>query len=126
MDNKKLYRSGLFYSAIVLGFIFSAFTLNGGRDITSDEVVTHIKYLASDELEGRFPGTHGDSMAENYAVKLFESYGLVPIAEDGYRQHFSFVTEIQAGDQNSLLVEIDGNEKDVNKLGTDFYPINSC
>ncbi len=123
MNTKRLFNSKTIFYAIVLAFIFSAFTLNGGRDITSDEVITHIKYLASDELGGRFPGTHGDSLAENYAVKLFESYGLLPIAEDGFRQHFSFVTEIQAGDQNSLSVEIDGNEKDY-KLGTDFYPIN--
>ena len=123
MNKRTILRHGTLYIAVLLGFISSAFTLSGDRDITSDEVITHIKYLASDELEGRFPGTKGDSLAEEYAIGLFKSYGLIPIAEDGYRQRFSFVTQINAGSQNLFSVKLNGKEKDY-ALGTDFYPLN--
>jgi len=123
VDNSKRQFRSVVLVAAVLSFVLSAFTLNGGQDITPDEVKTHIKYLASDELEGRFPGTKGDSLAEEYAIGLFKAYGLIPIAEDVYRQRFSFVTEIKAGDQNRFSVELENNETEY-ELGTDFYPLN--
>lgn len=123
MHYKRLFHSGFLFAAVVFGFVFSSFTLNGGHDITADDVLSHIKYLASDELGGRFPGTHGDSLAEDYAVNLFKSYGLTPIADDGYRQHFSFVTEIKAGKNNSFSADINGDETEF-KMGKDFYPVN--
>jgi aminopeptidase YwaD len=119
----KFYRYGLLYIAVVLGFLYSSFTYTGGHDITADEVLSHIKYLASDELGGRFPGTHGDTLAEEYAVKLFKSYGLTPIAEDGYREHFSFVTEVKPGSGNKFSVDLNGDEESY-KMGEDFYPVN--
>ncbi len=118
----KFYKYSLPFIA-VFSFVFYSFTLTGGHDITADDVLSHIKYLASDELGGRFPGTHGDSLAEDYAVNLFKSYGLTPIADDGYRQHFSFVTEIRAGKNNSFSADINGDESEY-KMGKDFYPIN--
>lgn len=123
MNFKRLYRLSVFYTAVVLGFVFSAFTISGDKDITPDEVITHIKYLASDELEGRFPGTEGDSLAEEYAIGLFKSYGLAPIAEDGYRQRFSFVTQIKTGNENRLMVSVNGKSSSY-ELGSDFYPLN--
>ena len=118
----KFYKYSLPFIA-VFSFVFYSFTLTGGHDITADDVLSHIKYLASDELGGRFPGTHGDSLAEDYAVNLFKSYGLTPIADDGYRQHFSFVTEIRAGKNNSFSADINGDESEY-KMGKDFYPVN--
>jgi aminopeptidase YwaD len=119
---RKLRSAGL-VTALFLGFVFSAFSLNSGYDITPDEVLNHIKYFASDELAGRFPGTPGDSLAEEYAIGLFKSNGLIPIAEDGYKQRFSYVTEIKTGDNNILSVSLERNETNY-ELGTDFYPVN--
>lgn len=123
MNTKKLFRSSVLFAVITLSFIFSAFSPGGERDITSDEVMTHIKYLASDELEGRFPGTTGDSLAVEYTIGLFKSYGLIPVGEDGYRQRFSFVTEIKAGDENMFYLNLKDKEKEYD-LGVDFYPLN--
>jgi aminopeptidase YwaD len=120
---KKLFRYSILYIAVVVGFVFSSFTYTGDHDITADDVLSHIKYLASDELGGRFPGTHGDSLAEDYAVKLFKSYGLTPIAKDGYREHFSFVTQVKPGKNNSFSVDLNGDEEDY-KMSEDFYPVN--
>lgn len=119
----KSFNHSFYILLLILGFIFASFTLTGDHDITADDVITHIKYLASDELGGRFPGTHGDSLAEEYAVKLFKSYGLTPIAKDGYREHFSFVTQVKPGKNNSFSVNLNGDEEDF-KMGEDFYPVN--
>ena len=37
-----------------------------------------VHYLASDELGGRFPATHGDTLAAKYIAKTFENIGLTP------------------------------------------------
>ncbi len=42
-----------------------------------------VKFLASDLLEGRGPGTRGDSLAMEYIAAQFAAAGLEPGAEDG-------------------------------------------
>ena len=37
----------------------------------------HIQYLASDRLEGRYPGTEGDSLAAFYIRNQFRKIGEV-------------------------------------------------
>ncbi len=120
--NKKSFSKYLLVP-FVLYFVFSAYTLNGDHDkgkITAQNVISDIKYLASDELGGRFPGTLGDSLAEKFGIKKFKEAGLTPIGEDGYRQHFSFVSEIKLGPANSLSVN-NGTKKDYT-VSTDFVP----
>ena len=39
----------------------------------------HIRFLASDLLEGRGPGSRGDDLAQQYIAAQFESLGLKPI-----------------------------------------------
>jgi hypothetical protein len=41
------------------------------------------KYLSSDELEGRAPGTHGGTLAEDFVAKSFAGAGLLPAGEAG-------------------------------------------
>nr|MBU3858856.1 M20/M25/M40 family metallo-hydrolase [Flavobacterium sp. MC2016-06] len=53
----------------------------------------HDKYLSSDELEGRFPGTKGNSMAALYIEKYFMQYSLKKF-NNSYDQPFKlFVKE---------------------------------
>ncbi|HEY3251450.1 MAG TPA: hypothetical protein VGK25_10070, partial [Ignavibacteria bacterium] len=69
----KLYN--IFGVLLVLSVFTFGFTGDSGKSkITADEVLAHIKYLASDELGGRFPGTKGDSLTEDYIIKQFKSY----------------------------------------------------
>jgi hypothetical protein len=86
-------------------FVYFAFTpVKRDPKITKGEVIEHIKYLASDELGGRFPGTKGDSLAEAYIIKQFSSFKLKPAGEDGYRQSFNFVSEVKLAENNSFAV----------------------
>jgi Zn-dependent M28 family amino/carboxypeptidase len=121
MNKLKSYLNYLF-PAIVLIFVSYSFILTDGYEVTADHVLAHIKFLASDELAGRFPGTHGDSLAEQYAIKLFTEDGLVPIGDDGYREKFDFISQIKAGNDNSFSAEIGDDEFDY-KPGHDFYPV---
>src|ERR1700726_3968486 len=43
----------------------------------------HDRFLASDLLEGRGPGTRGDDLAMQYIAAQFESYGLTPAGDNG-------------------------------------------
>lgn len=121
MNRRKSYFKYLF-PVLVLIFVSYSFILTDGYEVTADAVISHIKYLASDELGGRFPGTHGDSLAEQYAIKQFKEDGLIPIGDDGYREKFDFVSEIKAGKDNSFSSVIDDEESDYT-AGHDFYPV---
>ena len=79
----------------------------------------HIKYLASDSLEGRRTGTQGETLAMQYIVKQYESIGLEPKGNKKYVQEF----DIDEGKQtdaakNYLLVN---NKKAA--LQKDFFPL---
>ena len=51
--------------------------------VTEAELRTHIAYLASDELAGRFPGTPGETATAHYIARQLASFGFVGGAEDG-------------------------------------------
>lgn len=90
--------------------LFTGFISRGGDnpEISKDDIIKHIKYLSSDELEGRFPGTNGDILAEKYIVKEFEKYGLKPAGDKGYLEPFEMVTELKLGDKNYLTTNMNG------------------
>jgi len=46
--------------------------------ITADDLVEHVQVLASDEFEGRLPGTPGEQKTLEYLVNEFERVGLEP------------------------------------------------
>src|SRR5262245_46674487 len=51
--------------------------------VTSDKLLQHIKTLASDEFEGRAPGTKGEELTVNYLTEQFKRLGLKPGNPDG-------------------------------------------
>jgi len=86
------------------------------RSLRSQSFEEDLRYLASDELQGRKPGTQGGLDAAKYIKKQFKSIGLHLLGEEGF-QSFEIVTEVKAGKKNSLII------KDFNaSLHTDFSP----
>src|SRR5438094_8964515 len=79
------------FCAVALGASFSLFaadnpeeTLKPALDvITPDALLAHIKTLASDEFEGRSPGTKGEELSIKYISDQFRSVGLKPGNPDG-------------------------------------------
>jgi len=51
--------------------------------ITPDGLLAHIKVLASDEFEGRSPGTKGEELSVKYITDQFKEIGLKPGNPDG-------------------------------------------
>lgn len=92
----------LFLLIISLTFILSAQDTSTNPEITQDEIKAHIKYLASDELEGRLAGSEGGQKAAEYIRDQFKSYGLLPFYNGSYFQEFEFIQSIELGDNNFL------------------------
>ncbi len=61
----------------------SATPAAGGPTFTADAVMAHVKVLASDEYEGRAPGTKGEDLTVAYISDQFRRAGLKPGHTDG-------------------------------------------
>jgi len=51
--------------------------------VDKEKIRAHVKYLSSDELEGRGTGQRGGDLAADYIGKQFASYGLKPAGDKG-------------------------------------------
>ncbi len=75
-------------------------------EISTDELKSHIKYLASEELAGRYPGTEGDQLSADYIARQFKDLGLKPLTKN-YLQPFEVATSVGLGENNFLVYEGD-------------------
>lgn len=87
------------------------------EEITADELREHVRYLASDALQGRRPGTAGGDAAAEYIRDQFRTAGLRLLGDFGY-QEFPIVTGIAAGKNSTLTAA--GFEA---ALETEFMPL---
>src|SRR5712692_640980 len=55
----------------------------GMKLFSADAMKAHDKFLASDLLEGRGPGTRGDDLAMQYIAAQFQAVGLEPAGDNG-------------------------------------------
>lgn len=88
-------------------------------EIASKDIFDHIKYLASDKLEGRYTGSKGEKLAYEYIEKQFKSYGLKPAFGKSYIQPFKFIEKVELTKDNSLTLTSAGKSKSL-ILKTDF------
>jgi len=51
--------------------------------VDKERIREHVKYLSSDELEGRGTGQRGGDLAADYIAKQFASYGVKPAGDNG-------------------------------------------
>jgi Zn-dependent M28 family amino/carboxypeptidase len=87
--------------------------------ITADGLMRHIKTLASDEYEGRGPGTHGEDLSINYIADQFKQVGLAPGNTDGtYFQKVPLVG-ITTKQDSTMKVKVAGRDMNL-KFGDDF------
>ncbi|MFP5262865.1 MAG: M28 family peptidase [Blastocatellia bacterium] len=87
--------------------------------ITADGLMKHIKVLASDEYEGRGPGTRGEELSINYIADQFKQVGLAPGNTDGtYFQKVPLVG-ITTNQDAEMMVKAAGKDMKL-KYGQDF------
>jgi len=85
--------------------------------ITQMELKSHVRYLASDRLQGRFPGTNGDRKAAEYIRNQFKNSSLTLLGDAGF-QCFDIITDVSLGHNNSLTID------QINfSVGIDFVPL---
>lgn len=92
------------------------------KNVTKEEIYEHIKYLSSDNLEGRFPGTAGDSLTYSYIQNEFKNYKIKPAGENGFLQPFNLVTEVRLVNKNEFKIS-SGEKTSGYNLNTDFTPL---
>lgn len=54
-----------------------------GAPVTPDDLMRHIRVLASDQYQGRAPATEGERLTTAYIVEQFRARGLEPAGENG-------------------------------------------
>jgi Zn-dependent M28 family amino/carboxypeptidase len=71
--------------------------------ITAEDFAAHVQRLASDEFEGRKPGTIGERAATMYLIEQFQRMGLKPGSGDSYLQNVpALETTLLDSDQVTL------------------------
>jgi hypothetical protein len=94
-------------------------------EITAGEIREHVRYLASDALEGRGSGSQGNAAAAAYIEKNLRLYGLKPGGiNGGYYQPFDFISAVKLGEKNTLAVKGPGIQGGARALvvDKDFRP----
>ena len=77
----------IFYKSLTLSLLIS-FSVSS-QQTNQESFKKDVEYLASEKLEGRFPGTNGEQLAANYIAEKFEKFGLTNLT-DSYFQNFNF------------------------------------
>jgi len=91
----------------------------GFPQIEASAVLSHVKVLASDEYEGRAPGTKGEELSVTYIVGQFQKAGLKPGNSDG--TYFQKVPLIGiTADPSAVLTFKKGSKEQKLKFKDDF------
>src|SRR5262249_33499019 len=90
--------------------------------ISSERISDHVKFLASDQLQGRRAGSPEADRAAEYIAGEFRKYGLKPAAVSGFLEPFTFVSGVKLGEANYLRVVSAGTTKELG-LKVDYMPL---
>lgn len=93
----------------------SCFAQSGSDKQILRAIETDIRYLASDELEGRRTGTEGERKAAQYLISKYRKLKIPPFGAD-YLHSYNFVRGREMG-SSSIVVG-----REVQKLGTEIFP----
>jgi Zn-dependent M28 family amino/carboxypeptidase len=75
----------------------------------ADAIRAHVKFLSSDLLEGRGPGTRGDALTTSYIAAQFEAMGLDPAGDNGtYYQKVSLLGLTTNGEKSRVAFTKNG------------------
>ena len=87
--------------------------------ISADSLLEHIKILASDDFEGRAPGSRGEEKTIEYLTDQFSSFGLLPGNPDGTWVQKVSLVGITPVDGSTLTVRTEDQSR-VFEPGTDY------
>ncbi len=91
--------------------------------IRAEDLLGHIRYLASDEMRGRGNGSPELTRAGTYVAEQFAAAGLEPGGEDrGWFQPFELVAGLDVGARNGVTIRHRGTTIALG-LGSSYYPL---
>jgi len=94
-------------------------------DISTNDLVAHVRFLASPDLEGRGTGSKGAQLAASYIVSRFQEAGLSDIpSAPGYLQPFEFSAgvRLQTNGNHLSLSKADSSAVEF-EVEKDFRPL---
>ena len=91
-------------------------------ELSADRLLTHIKFLSADDLQGRDSGSDGLRRAGEYVREQFKAAGLQPGWRGDWIQPFEVNVGLAIGRRNSLTITA-GNVAIPLALGTSYYPM---
>jgi len=108
----------LLYLFLLFSLCVNAQKLRKADKITIGNLQSHIKFLSSDQLEGRRAGTKGEKLAMEYISAQFAKIGLTPKGDDAtYYQKFSIWEGKNFEEKSSLFI----NDDSINMNA--FFPL---
>lgn len=100
-------------SIILYIFIITSISVGYSQErVSVQNLKKHISYLASDDLEGRLPGSKGDSLTLKYIVNQLKSYGFTSFFDKELLQ-FSYINKRVP--DSTVNVSINGDELTIGK-----------
>lgn len=108
----------------VLLALLAAGTLGAATPpIPAEALLGHIRFLSSDELEGRANGSAGLERAADYIAEQFKAAGLTPGGPDGsWFQPFGLTAGLNLDPGNSLVIRAGARTVSLT-LGESYYPL---
>lgn len=113
---------GLLRSVVLLGLLAGVVSA-ATPPIQPETLLGHIKFLASDDLQGRGNGSAGLEQAVDYIAAQFKAAGLRPGGGNGdWFQPFDLTAGLSVGEGNTLVVRAGGQSVRLS-LGESYYPL---
>lgn len=99
-----------FYSLLFLFFVTACSAPE--PELATDQLISDLEYLASDELEGRYVGSEGSAKAQAFLLKRYEEMGAESF-QGSYEHAFSFERSGEQMEGVNIIGEIPGKSEEV-------------
>jgi hypothetical protein len=108
---------------LLVALCLSTLSVAATPAIKADELLAHIKFLASDALKGRGGGSPELELAAEYVARQFKAAGLRPggTSQDWF-QPFGLQAGLEVGAGNALVFKT-GSRATRLTLGESYYPL---
>ncbi|HWH77620.1 MAG TPA: M20/M25/M40 family metallo-hydrolase, partial [Candidatus Binatus sp.] len=110
----------IFTVSLTIVVLLSAWSSQAQAPRASEEILRHVKFLASDETTGRGVDTPGIKLARDYIAREFAKDGLQPGGDQsGYLQGFDVAIGVTVNQPSSLTL----NDEGALSLNDDWTPL---
>jgi Zn-dependent M28 family amino/carboxypeptidase len=113
-------RPRLTLAALAAAFALAAAAHTFSPEITEADFVEMVRTLASDEFEGRAPGSRGEELTVEYIRAQYERIGLEPGGENGSWYQTVPMVETTADESTVLKIRTEGGKTHALAFGDDM------